>query len=133
MPSAKALKNAGTFRVFRIDEPSRDAFKSARAASGLSVADFLTKAIETDLPKLVAAVLDLGIRPRDPKARPVRLPLGDSIAALQEAANKSGLDQSALVLAMIRRASGATKLPLKKARKTTKAKPVRRGRKAVAR
>ncbi len=138
----KAIKLAGTHRVFRIDEEAREAFKTARATAGLSVADAITQMISEDLPNLVAEILATGLRPRNPKARPARLPLGDNILQMQKASIITGVDQSALMVALLRRTGGIATVipkaaPAKQNAKKVKGKaPVtkgaRRGRKAVA-
>jgi hypothetical protein len=109
-------------RVVKFSPELRAAFAAKREQDEIKVADLLAASLERELPRLVEQVLAAGFRPRSSKSRPARLPLNAGLLdLLAKAAAATGQDQVALLTACLTRTCG-----------DVKAKPTRRGRKAVA-
>lgn len=105
---AKVVRDE-VFRVYRIDDSTREAIKNARLANAQTVKQFLDSAITEQLPLLLAELRASGITSVSGKLRPLRAPLTDSLVQLLQAASvDSGLPQSLLLLTALRRASVGT-------------------------
>jgi hypothetical protein len=111
-----------TFRVYKLDEQTREAFKAERIKRGFTNATMLKTAVINELPKIADAIKALGIRAVGKKTRPARLPLdADVLYALQYTAQETGLDQSMLLAAAIRVAcTGKASKPARKTRRAAK-------------
>ena len=104
------------YRVYRVPEPLRKAMRQKRAQRSQTVQEFLTGAVEDELPRLLESLGNLHIGPADPEACPAKLPLDERLlASLKRASIETGLSQSQLLLACLRTAaSRKRRLPVRK-------------------
>ena len=89
-----------TYRVFRLPDALRTAIRAARDANKFTNAQFVGKAVEQQLPKLVANLQSLGFGHAGGQTRPMRLPFADdygSLDLLREASETVGLPATQLL------------------------------------
>lgn len=91
-------------RVYRIDQPLKDAIKERREERGTTNRELIRKAVTAQLPGLVEELSKLGISIEDSQSvGPARLPMERPVLqALSRASQWSGLDQQQLLVACLR-------------------------------
>ena len=91
------------YRVYQVPEPLRKAVRQKRSKWGQTVQEFLTGAVENELPRLVQMLGGLGISDSDSAARPAKWPLNEKVLGkLKKASGDTGLPQESLLLACLR-------------------------------
>ena len=95
------------YRVWKIDARLKEAITESRQAQELTLRDFVSEAVASELPDLVLRLSELGVAVEDiTSIAPVRYPMTEStLKALRYASQASGLDQSQLVVACLRLAT----------------------------
>jgi hypothetical protein len=89
------------YRVFDLPEELRTRLRAKRAKATATTAQVVQTATADCLPKLVAALRELGFR-ADGKTRPARIPMtACSLRALRRASKKTGLPACRLLFACI--------------------------------
>ena len=88
-----------TYRVIRLPDALRTAIRATRDANRWTNAEFVGKAVEQQLPQLVAALESLGFGGLGGQMRPMRLPFPDdgSLDLLREASETVGLPATQLL------------------------------------
>ena len=93
-------KNEG-FRVYHLPETTRRQLKQVRVKHNVRNQDVLLSAVTKELPKIVATLKKLGIRPLQ-KTRPARLAVdADLLGRLRVGAAQTGVPASRLVAACL--------------------------------
>jgi len=88
-----------TYRVIRLPDVLRTAIRATRDANKFTNAEFVGRAIEQELPKLIASLQSLGFAGPRGQTRPMRLPFPDdgSLDLLREASETVGLPATQLL------------------------------------
>ena len=96
-----------SFRVWKLDADLKQAIAEKRASRKQTVREFIAESIQHELPGVVRELATLGVSADGSESvTPVRLPmLESSLAALRDASQASGLDQSQLIVACLRQAT----------------------------
>jgi hypothetical protein len=105
--SAKHRPNPKTretiYRVYHVPDSLRKVINQKRAKWGETVQEFLTGAVERELPRLAQRLGELGISSSDLAARPAKWPLDEKVLGkLKKASEDTGLPQTSLLLACLR-------------------------------
>ena len=88
------------YRVVRLPNALRTAIRTTRDANKWTNAEFVGKAVEQQLPKLIASLQSLGFGEAGGQTRPMRLPFADeygSLDLLREASETVGLPATQLL------------------------------------
>ena len=88
------------YRVIRLPDALRTTIRTARDANKSTNAEFVGKAVEQQLPGLVASLQSLGFGDLGGQTRPMRLPFADdygSLDLLREASETVGLPSTQLL------------------------------------
>lgn len=98
---ATILPAGKTFRVWKLDATTKEAFRDARDRDERTNSEYVHTAITGRLPGLVSALGGLGIRNQD-EPGPVRMTMfEDDLQALKVASFSTGIDQQTLFVACL--------------------------------
>ena len=96
-----ATRKTEGFRVYHLPETTRRQLKQVRVKHNVRNQDVLLSAVTKELPKIVATLKKLGIRPLQ-KTRPARLAVdADLLGALRVGSAQTGVPASRLVAACL--------------------------------
>ena len=98
-------------RTYRFPTQTRKGMTQKRKEFEMTVSEFLTLAIDNELPLLGQRIEKLGLpKKTDQSWRPARLPMTDKLlAALKNASESTGIPASRLLLACLTRATRRTR------------------------